>query len=120
MKLYLLSIQQPDGGIPSPEILEPIMRNVEKFNKELKAAGAWVFAGGLQLPDSAAVVRLKDKESIAANGPYIKGNEHLGGLSIIKANDITSAIEWGRKLSNATTLPVEIREFQGETEDHLL
>jgi hypothetical protein len=120
MKHYLLSIQQPDGGIPAPEILAPIMRDIEIFNKELKAAGAWVFAGGLQLPNFATVVRFKDKELITANGPYMKGNEHLGGLSIIKANDMTSAIDWGRKLSIVTTLPVEVREFQGEIEDHLL
>ena len=40
MKHFLLSIQQPDGGEAPPEILEPIMRNVDAFNSELKAAGA--------------------------------------------------------------------------------
>jgi hypothetical protein len=120
MKHYLLSIQQPDGVVPEPKILESIMRNVVIFNNDLKASGAWVFAGGLQLPGLAAVVRLQNKELITTNGPYIKGNDHLGGISIIKANDMASAIEWGRKLSRATTLPVEVREFQGEIEDHLL
>nr|WP_211347457.1 hypothetical protein [Stackebrandtia endophytica] len=57
MKHYLLSNQQPDGGIPAPEIIEPIMRAVERFNHELRGAGAWVFAGGLHAPADAKVIR---------------------------------------------------------------
>ena len=48
MKQYLLSVYQPDGDPPPPAILEQIMRDVERAaTQEMKAAGAWVFAGGL-------------------------------------------------------------------------
>ncbi|MYW47602.1 hypothetical protein GT346_30910, partial [Streptomyces sp. SID161] len=48
MKHYLLSVIQPaDGTPPDPEALARIMRDVEAFNDELRAAGAFVFAGGL-------------------------------------------------------------------------
>jgi hypothetical protein len=57
MKHYLLSIQQPDGGPPAPETLEPIMRDVAAFNQELRDAGVWVFAGGLHLPHTAVVAQ---------------------------------------------------------------
>lgn len=119
MKHYLLSIQQPDGGPASPEVLEPIMRNLEVFNEELRAAGAWVFAGGLSDPSLAAVVRPKDGEVLTTDGPYVEGKEHVGGLSIIKAPDLETAIEWGRKLALAVTIPVEVREFQGGPAEHL-
>jgi hypothetical protein len=33
---------------PQPEVLEKVMQNVDALNRELKAAGVWVFAGGLQ------------------------------------------------------------------------
>ncbi|MEQ4208486.1 YciI family protein [Actinopolymorpha sp. B9G3] len=120
MKHYLLSIQQPDGaGPPPPEFLEPIMRDVDAFNAELRAAGAWVFAGGLHEPSTATVVRVKDGDLLTSDGPYVEGKEHVGGLSIVKAADLDAALEWGRKLAAATTLPVEVRPFQGETGDHL-
>ena len=48
MKTYLLSIYQPDGPPPGPEILEPIMRELDAFNRELRDVGAFVFAAGLQ------------------------------------------------------------------------
>jgi hypothetical protein len=119
MQHYLLSIQQPDGGPPAPEVLEPIMREVEAFNRELKAAGAWVFGGGLHPPSTATVVRLRDGEVLTTDGPYAEGKEHVGGLSIIAAPDLDAALEWGRKLARATTLPIEVRPFQGEPRDHL-
>jgi hypothetical protein len=51
------------------------------------------------------------------DGPYAEGKEHIGGLTIIKAADLDEALEWGRKLAGATTLPIEVRPFQGELED---
>lgn len=119
MKHFLLSIQQPDGGAAPPEILEPVMRKVDTFNSELKAAGAWVFAGGLDQPAGAMVVRTSGGQVLTTPGPYLQGDEHLGGLSIILALDLDSALEWGKKLADATMLPVEVREFQGDPGDHL-
>jgi hypothetical protein len=96
MKHFLLSIQQPDGGEAPPEILEPIMRNVDAFNSELKAAGAWVFAGGLDQPVAAVVTRVSGGDVITSAGPYLQGEEHLGGLSIILAPDLDSLWNGGR------------------------
>ncbi|MFD2078498.1 Uncharacterized conserved protein [Actinopolymorpha cephalotaxi] len=118
-KHYLLSIQQPDGGPPAPEIIEPIMADVARFNDELRAAGAWVFAGGLHEPTTATVVRYDDGELLTTDGPYVEGKEHVGGLSIIAAEDLDEALEWGRKAAKATRLPVEVRPFQGDPGDHL-
>ncbi|GAA3150441.1 YciI family protein [Planomonospora alba] len=119
MKHYLLSIQQPDGGAPAPEILEPIMKEVAAFNEELRASGAWVFSGGLHDPGAATVVRVRDDEVLITDGPYAEGKEHVGGLSVIAAPDLDAALEWARKLARATTLPVEVRPFQGEPGEHL-
>jgi hypothetical protein len=119
MKHYLLSIQQPDGGVPAPEIIDPIMRNVAAFNDELRSSGAWVFGGGLELAYEARVAKLQDGEVLTTDGPYAEGKEHVGGLSIIKAVSFDEAVDWGRKLSRATTLPVEVRGFQGEADEHL-
>lgn len=113
MKLYLLSIYQPgDGSPPSPDVLEPIMRNVDAVRNEMKSAGAWVFSGGLHAPSTATVVRIKDGETLTTDGPFAEGKEHVGGLTIINAHDLDGALAWGRKLAAATTLPIEVRPFQ--------
>ena len=111
MKQYLLTIYQPDGGPPPPEILDRVMRDVDALNRELKAAGAWVFAGGLHDASTATVLRPKDGDVLMTDGPYVEGKEHVGGFSIIRAADLDAALAWGRKLARATTLPIEVRPF---------
>ena len=111
MKHYLLSIYQPDGPPPPPEVLEPIMRDVNEVIREMKAAGALVFGGGLFPPSSATVLTFKDGKMLTTDGPYIEGKEHLGGFDIIQAPDLDAALEWGRKLARAVTLPIEVRPF---------
>ncbi|MFF3402459.1 YciI family protein [Streptomyces sp. NPDC002659] len=112
MQHYLLSIYQPDGGPPPPEVLDPIMRDLEAVNAEIKAAGAWVFSGGLHPPSTATVVRVKDDEALMTDGPYVEGKEHIGGFTVIRAADLDVALEWGRKLARAITLPIEVRPLQ--------
>jgi hypothetical protein len=113
MKHYLLSIYQPDSDTPPPpEFLEPIMRDVEAVNAELRAAGAWVFSGGLHPSSTATVAQLQGDEVLTTDGPYIEGKEHLGGFTVIQATDLDAALEWGTKLARATTLPIEVRPLQ--------
>lgn len=120
MKQYLLSIYQPDGDYPEgdpppPEVLEPIMRDVNAVKQEMKDAGVWVFSGGLHPPSTATVVQLKDTELLTTDGPYIEGKEHIGGFTIIEAPDLDAALEWGGKLARAVRLlPIEVRPFHDE------
>jgi len=114
MKQYLLSIYQPDGPVPPPDVLQRIMRDVGALIEETKAAGAWVFNGGLHPPGTATVVRLRDGELLTTDGPYTEGKEHIGGVIVIKAPDLDAALEWARKTARVITLPIEVRPFQGE------
>jgi hypothetical protein len=114
----MLAMHQPVGGQPSPEILDPIMKNLAAVKTEMKAAGAWVFDGGLHGPEASTVVRVRDGEFITTDGPYAEGKEHLGGFVIIKVPDLDAALGWARKQAEAVRLlPVEVRPFQGDAED---
>lgn len=112
MAKYLLSIYQPVGPAPAPEVLEPIMRDLETVNREMKAAGAWVFAAGLHPTESATVVRQQGSEVLITDGPFAEGKEHLGGFTVVDAEDLDAALGWAGKLARATTLPVEVRPIQ--------
>lgn len=114
MANYLLSVIQPVGEPPAPEILERIGADLAAFHEELHAAGAWVFAGALHAPETATVVRYCGDEVLLTDGPWIEAKEHLGGVCIVSAPDLDAALAWGRKASRATTLPIEVRPFFGE------
>lgn len=116
MTLYMLTLYQPDGGPPPPEVLGPVMRALHALNQELKAAGSWVFSRGLHAPSTATVVRVRDRETVTTDGPYVEGKEHIGGFWIIEAPDLDAALGWAQKAARATTLPVEVRPFQDVAE----
>ena len=114
MKQYLLSIYQPEGGTPPPQVLQKVMRDVGALVDETKAAGAWVFNGGLEAPAAARVVRVRSDQALVTDGPYIETKEFLGGFLVVKANDLDAAVEWARKLARAVSpLAIEIRSFHG-------
>ena len=114
MNQYLLSIYQPDGVTPPPEFLAKVMQDVDALIQEAKAAGVWVFNGGLHAPSSATVLRLRDGEVLTTDGPYTESKEHIGGFLIIKAPDLDAALEWGRKTARAIPLPIEVRPFRAD------
>jgi hypothetical protein len=112
MKQYLLTIYQPDGPPPPRAALDKIMRDVADLNAEMKAAGAWVFSGGLFPPSTATVIRVEQGDVLVTDGPYVEGKEHVGGFVIVRAPDLDAALEWGRKTARAIGLPIEVRPFQ--------
>ena len=116
MKQYLLSIYQPDSDPPPAEILDRVMRDLDALNAEMRTAGAWLFTAGLHPPTTATVVRERDGQVLTTDGPYLEGKEHVGGFWVIAAEDLDAALEWGRKATRATTLPIEVRPFQSEAE----
>lgn len=113
MRHYLLSIQQPDGDPPPPEVMEPMMRDLAQLNEDIQASGSWVFTGGLHPPGAATVVRSQNGEILLTDGPYTEGKEHVGGITVITAPDLDAALHWAGRLADVTTLPVEVRPFRG-------
>jgi hypothetical protein len=118
MAQYLLSVWHSDKNpVPSdPEVMQQAFRQVDAFNAELQAQGAWVFAGGLHDPSSATVVRATDGDPITTDGPFAETKEQLGGFWVIAVPDLDAALAWAAKGSAACMGPVEVRPFRDEPE----
>src|SRR5947207_3170018 len=78
MKHYLLSVYQPEGTPPAPEVMNQIMQDLDQLNREMRSAGVWVFSGGLNHPNTATVLRLEGGEILTTDGPFAEGKEYLG------------------------------------------
>jgi hypothetical protein len=109
MPQYVLNVIQPDGPPPPPEVLEPIIRDLETLNADLRAADAFVFTAGLHPASSATVVRHRDGDVLLTDGPFVEASEHIGGFTIIEADDLDAALRWAGRMAQATTLPIEVR-----------
>lgn len=117
MTQYLLSVHHSaDAPPPAPDDMQKAFEQVDRFNAELQAAGAWVFGGGLHPPEIATVVRTEGGDTVTTDGPFAESKEQLGGFWIIDAVDLDAALEWAAKGSAACMGPVEVRPFQDEPE----
>ena len=113
MTQYLLSVHGThDSPPPEPEAMAGMFAAVEAFNEKLRGAGAWVFAGGLEPPETATVVRIEGDAPVLTDGPFAESKEHIGGFWIIEAPDLDAALAWADQGARACQNPVEVRPFQ--------
>ena len=109
MPQYLVTIHLPDNYDPSLED-EQVVRDIHALNEELVAAGARVFAGGLEPASMAKSLRRPpDGKVTITDGPYTEAKEHIGGFWILEAADMDEALAWARKAVVACRVPVEVR-----------
>jgi hypothetical protein len=86
-------------------------KDVDAFNGELQAEGAWVFAGGLHPPATATVVQVRDGDVLTTDGPFAETKEQLGGFWVVKSADLDAALALAVRGAKACGAPVEVRPF---------
>jgi hypothetical protein len=117
MAQYLLSVHHDDTedfGSMGPEELQAAYAAVDAFNEEVRRAGRWVFAGGLEPIESATTVDNTRGERIVTDGPFSESKEYLGGFWVIEADDLDEALDWAQRGSAACRGRVEVRPFAAE------
>ena len=97
MKQYLLSVYQPDGDPPPPEVLDAdhARRRRAATQRDQGRRRLGLRRRACTTPSTATVVRSQDGEVLTTDGPFAEGKEHIGGFTIIKAPDLDAALEWG-------------------------
>jgi hypothetical protein len=109
---YMLAVHNIDGAPQlSPEEMQNAFAQVDRVNAELQSAGVWVFAGGLQAPETATVVRVQGGATTTTDGPFAETKEQLGGFWVIECKDLDEALAWAEKCAEACMSPVEVRPF---------
>ncbi|HWI07225.1 MAG TPA: YciI family protein [Solirubrobacteraceae bacterium] len=116
MTQYQLAVYHPEDEPPDDLDIDQVYADVDALNHEMKAAGAWVFGGGLHPSHTATVLQVRDDEVLVTDGPFAEGKEHVGGFWVIEAPDLDAALEWGRKATLACRVPIEVRPFRDDDE----
>ena len=102
MTQYMLSVHSVEGEeAPTPEVMQQMFADVDAFNAELQASGAWVFAGGLHPADTATVVDGTGVEVITTDGPFAETKDLIAGWMVIDVDSQERAIELAGELSAA-------------------
>ena len=113
MTQYLLAVHMVEGEPEPPaDVIQRMYKQVDVFNQEIQAEGAWVFAGGLEPATTATVVRNTDGKVVTTDGPFAETKEQLGGFWVVEAPDLDAALAIAARGSAACEAPVEVRPFQ--------
>lgn len=78
---------------------------------EMKAAGVYVFAGGLEEDGPVYSVDPTARETLITDGPYVETKEFLGGFAVVDVADDEAAKMWAVKIAEACGWPHEVRRF---------
>jgi hypothetical protein len=81
--------------------------------EDMKKAGVYVFAGGLE-EDDVPIFHADPTsgEVLLTDGPYIESKEYLGGFALVDVPDDGTAKMWAGKVAEACGWPHEVRRVK--------
>jgi hypothetical protein len=106
MTQYLISFD--DGWMTFPrEELPEVAKAALAVEQEAKAAGVWVFGGGLESQRASVV----GTDGTVTDGPYPETKEVIGGFAVVDVPSREEALEWAAKIAVACRCAQEVREL---------
>jgi hypothetical protein len=98
---YLLALmgEEPSFEDISPDEMQTTMDEMDRYNKELEAAGAMLTGGGLAERATGTTIRFgTGGETTVTDGPFAETKEQLAGFWIIQCDSLDEALEWAKKV----------------------
>jgi len=110
MNYTLLIYQSPDdfAARADPIRHEAFYGSFLPYVQALRDAGVVVSSAGLQAPEAATTVHLRDGRRVQ-DGPYADTKEQLGGLFVIDVPDLDTALDWAARCPAGAGALVEVR-----------
>jgi len=92
-----------------PAKQEAYWSRIPPFLKALKDAGVFVGGAGLEAPETATTIRLRDGQPLVQDGPYAEAKEQLAGFFILNVPDLDRALEWAARYPVTPGGSIEVR-----------
>jgi hypothetical protein len=111
MAEYLLYFNQQWVGDHPPEWFEPKGPAARAVVEEMKQAGVYVYAGGLEEDGPVYAADPTSGEVVVSDGPYVETKEWLGGFALVRVDTDEEAKQWAGRIAEACGWPHEVRRF---------
>ena len=98
-------------GRPAPEDLAVMQRELPGWDEEMTARGVRLLGRELDLPETAATVRVRDGETLVTDGPFAETKEFIAGFDLVECADFDEAIEVAAKCPISRFQTIEVRPF---------
>ncbi len=107
MAKYLISFPSAAMVVPDGE-LEAVGRDARDVIEEAKAAGVYVFAGGI---DESVPPALVSADGTVAEGGYPWAPPLNGGFTVLEVPTREEAVSWAARIAQACRCDQELRVF---------
>jgi hypothetical protein len=111
MSEYLIAFNDEWTPEHTPAELQAKSRTVLALIAEMKEAGVFVFAGGLDEDAPVFSVDASSGEPLFTDGPYVESKEHLGGFTVVDVADEQQARLWAGRIAIACGWPQQVHRF---------
>lgn len=108
---YLMLVCVEPGHRPAPD--DPVP-DVEEWVATMDAAGVRLIGERTRPDADATTVRVRNREVVVTDGPYIETKDLMGGFDVIECADLDAAIEVASKHPMAWAGAIELRPFWGD------
>jgi hypothetical protein len=112
MPRYLISFDDGSMDHIPDEDWPAVGEASHKVVREAKAAGVWIFGGGVQRQQSTIVAT----DGTATVGPVPETKAVIGGFSIIEVSSREEALFWAAKIAAGCRCAQEVREIMFDSE----
>ena len=102
---FLISVIDDLSNSGTPAEMEAI----NAFNDGLRDNGQWIFAWGLQAPETATVIDNRNGANSETGKPLFDAKENFSGIWLIEAADAETAKKLAYDASKACNRKVELR-----------
>ena len=112
MPRYLISFD--DGAMDhiSDDDMAAVAEDSHAVVREAKAAGVWVFGGGLQRQRASVV----GTDGTVGDGPFPETKAVLGGFSVVEVASKDEALAWAARIARGCRCAQEVREIMDDPE----
>ena len=93
----------------TPEERQDLDRRSLAYDDELRRRGAFLRSDALEGPEAAVLVRRRDGQILASDGPYLETKEQMGGFILIEARDLNEAVDLAAGIPIAAFGTIEVR-----------
>ena len=112
MPRYLISFDDGSMSHIPKQDLPAVSESSRAVVRDAKAAGVWIFGGGIQRQQSNIVAI----DGAVTHGPVPETKAVVGGFSIIEVSSREKALAWAARMAKACRCPQEVREIMFDPE----
>jgi hypothetical protein len=112
MPRYLISFDDGSMDHIAEDDLPAVGEASRAVVREAKAAGVWIFGGGVVRQQASIVAT----DGVVSSGSLPETKAVVGGFSIFEVTSLAEALAWAARIAEACRCPQEVREIMFDPE----